>query len=164
MSEKVSIFQSLREYTEDSKIRLFAIFCALLMAWPVTQIMTGGKETQVRHKAEILSYQLAQLYQESRPSLKQIGDQAGSDKVRGPASVSDSQATDFRAEGLLGKDPWGQAYEYKILNSEIDSVSLQIRSSGPDRKFEVSTNSEESSLSSSGDDLLMVFKVPINKN
>ncbi len=160
---KMSNFQSLISKYKKGNVLVFMSFCLCLVAWPGTKVLLEGKESQARHKAEILSYQLAQLYQENRPSLVQKDSELAISQ-RGPASVTDSGAIDFRTEGLLGKDPWGQAYKYKVLGSDVDSVRLQIKSSGPDQKFEIAENAEEKSYQSPGDDVVWVFQVPINKN
>lgn len=130
--------------------------------WPINDFVRQDKSGMARRKAEILSYQLAQLYQENSNSDQT---QTQNLSLRGPASVSPSneQLVEFKSEGLLGSDPWGQAFEYKILNVDEKAIRLQIRSAGPDHKFSSAKVFESDSISQNrnDDDLTMVYQVPL---
>lgn len=51
----------------------------------------------------------------------------GNSQSRMPAAIESSSP----AEGLMGQDPWGHAFKYKIV-SEGEKLRVEMRSAGPD--------------------------------
>ena len=72
------------------------------------------------------------------------GFQAHVSNSRGPASIGENSASHkpslgiFQRAGVIGKDPWGQTYHYKLLKSpgEIGSSYVVVWSSGPNKEKE----------------------------
>ncbi|MBX3039810.1 MAG: hypothetical protein KF789_03750 [Bdellovibrionaceae bacterium] len=120
-----------QEFKDKSWI--FPLICLSLLVGlailPLGRSSPEEKVVRARAKAEVLAYQVAQLYKESLVSSEDFATTG-----RGPASVrapigSPSAATP--AEGLMGQDPWGQAYRYRIVAAEDGKVSVEMRSLGP---------------------------------
>ena len=64
--------------------------------------------------------------------LKTLPDTSGVKSDRQPASVMDQlRIPDLGSEGKIGKDPWGNAFHYKVLKSEKVGYVVVI-SGGPD--------------------------------
>lgn len=120
-----------QEFTDKSWV--FPLICLTLLVglavFPLGRSSSEEKVVRARAKAEVLAYQVAQLYKESLVSSEDfttIG--RGPASVRAPIGVP-SEATP--AEGLMGQDPWGQAYRYRIVAAEDGKVSVEMRSLGP---------------------------------
>ena len=120
-----------QEFTDKSWV--FPLIClTLLVGLAVLPLGRGSSEEKVlraRAKAEVLAYQVAQLYKESLVSSEDF-----TTTGRGPASVRapiGAPAAATPAEGLMGQDPWGQAYRYRIVAAEDGKVSVEMRSLGP---------------------------------
>lgn len=111
---------------------IFPLIClGLLVSLTILPLGRSSPEEKVvraRAKAEVLAYQVAQLYKESL-----AGSEDFSTDGRGPASVkAPIEAGSMPpAEGLMGQDPWGQPYRYKIEALEDGKVFVQMRSMGP---------------------------------
>lgn len=98
---------------------LALLLCFALI--PFGRTSPEEKIVRARAKAEVLAYQVAQLFRESaRPN------EDAAHASRGPASIDPAPA-----EGLMGQDPWGHAYTYKIV-PEGEKLRVEMRSAGPD--------------------------------
>jgi len=120
-------------FTDKSWI--FPLIClsllVVLAVLPVGRSSPEEKVVRARAKAEVLAYQVAQLYKESLVVSEDF-----TTSGRGPASVRvpiATLATATPAEGLMGQDPWGQAYRYRILPRDDGKLSVEMRSLGPSR-------------------------------
>ena len=81
----------------------------------------GGEKRELYQqsfqRAESLAYQLLQIHTEYQKNI--------SNPNRGPASEASSvDWSQWRAEGEIGRDPWGDPYSYRLIRS--DSGSLQM--------------------------------------
>lgn len=117
-----------KEYQSVSVKNSIFPFVGLLMllglaVLPLNHNSQEEKMIKARTKAEVLAYQVAQLYRESLPAQQGLG--------RGPASVDSSLNGEVAAEGLMGQDPWGHAYTYKISPMSDGKLRVEMRSAGP---------------------------------
>lgn len=55
------------------------------------------------------------------------------DLVSQPADVPEGKWKGPYIKGQLMRDPWGQAYEYEVLDDGNGNQSVRIRSNGPNR-------------------------------
>ncbi|HRO66020.1 MAG TPA: hypothetical protein PL182_00495 [Pseudobdellovibrionaceae bacterium] len=121
-----------QEFTDKSWI--FPLICLTLLVGlailPLGRSSPEEKVVRARAKAEVLAYQVAQLYKESL-----MGSEDFTTAGRGPASVRApiGTANVTPAEGLMGQDPWGQAYRYRIVATDDGKVAVEMRSLGPGR-------------------------------
>lgn len=127
-------FEEKQELKDGSWI--FPLLClGLLMGLTVLPLGRSSPEEKVvraRAKAEVLAYQVAQLYKESLAGSEDFStDGRGPASVRAPIQAGTPMPP---AEGLMGQDPWGQPYRYKIESLEDGKLSVQMRSMGPGRK------------------------------
>lgn len=125
--------EEFQEVTDRSWIFPLACLCLLvgLALLPLGRSSPEKKVIQARAKAEVLAYQVAQLYKESLES------QGSSEEFvtsgRGPASVrmpSSETPVNAPAEGLMGQDPWGRPYRYKISTEPDGRLLVEMRSWG----------------------------------
>lgn len=98
------------------------------------------KVLKARARAEVLAYQVAQLYRESLNDQQVVPA-----SQRGPASIPAAEDA-TPAEGLMGQDPWGRAYSYRIVPVN-GRLRVEMKSAGPDG----SPDGEK------GDDILLVL-------
>lgn len=124
-----------RQEDQELKVRSWVfpfLGLALLLTLafiPLNRSTPEEKVVKARSKAEILAYQIAQLYRESlATSTNPVPANS-----RGPASVREPMTTpDFApAEGLMGQDPWGHAYSYRIEPDSGGRLHVEMRSPGP---------------------------------
>lgn len=110
---------------------------------PFSRTSPEEKAIRARSKAEVLAYQVAQLFRESIPRSEaaETADSAGS---RRPAAIDAAPA-----EGLMGQDPWGRAYSYKIL-PEGEKLRVEMRSAGPNGVPD---------LHQGGDDIVLILSL-----
>lgn len=88
-------------------------FAALLVATPWNRSLEDSRVELARQKAEIVGYQLVQIYREA----------ASEKRGRQPASIEGDQ---LRLTGSLGQDPWGKPYRYRILNNPTQSKTMRV--------------------------------------
>lgn len=95
------------------------LFCLLALALAILANFIQSPEKELRdkarRKAESLAYQLIEI---------ERGPKAQS---RGPASTGPRESL-----GQIGKDPWGQPYEYHVSKQDTD-LYLKVISRGPDQ-------------------------------
>ncbi len=134
-----------------------ALILLLMLSMPWNGSWSDSKSLRARQKAEILGYQLLQIYQENLD-----GSSENQKSSRSIASI-DSDQVEFKPVGLMGMDPWGQPYHYSIQKSGHDQVRVVIWSKGPDQKDDSqSSSSGESLFSSKSDDVQIVLNIPID--
>lgn len=79
--------------------------------------------SKVKERAEILGYQVAQIYQDAiktRPNSSILS--------RNLSSISD---VPDKKSGVISLDPWGQPYHFKITDQEDSSIKINVWSDGP---------------------------------
>lgn len=116
--------------------------CVLLLVLaliPLNRSTPEEKVIRARSKAEILAYQVAQLYRESL-----INPDA---PVRGRGPASELTGGSAPAEGLMGQDPWGHAFSYRIQPEPSGRLHVEMRSPGPDGQTQLA----------GGDDVVLVL-------
>lgn len=101
---------------------------------PFAHLSGDSRTVEIRTKAEVLAYQVAQLYRES------LAPKGVSNDRRGPASVESV------SEGFMGLDPWGNAYRYRISPLDGDRLRIEMRSAGPNGKFEDASETDDVNL------------------
>lgn len=89
---------------------------------------------------------------------------------RGPASVgvpTNGNARAFNSlEGVMGRDPWGRPYRYKLLRSSGGQpVRILVWSEGPNERsdtrsseFDIALSTPRGSIRFGGDDIGFVFR------
>lgn len=105
-------------------LALTLLLCLALS--PLGKTSPEEKVVRARAKAEVLAYQVAQLFREN--SLNGMNANAPSSSVSGraPAAINPPGPV----EGLMGQDPWGHAFTYKII-PEGEKLRVEMRSAGP---------------------------------
>lgn len=101
------------------------------------------KEITLR-RAESLAYQIIEI---------QKGENSDRPESRGPASVAEAAP----AEGRMGLDPWGQPYQFQVVNHG-SGHRVFVVSLGPDHQLQTNLSSldssrEASSVKFEGDDV-----------
>jgi hypothetical protein len=97
------------------------VFVAGFIAMSLMPLMAGQDSElskQSDQRAEGLAYQLLQIYSEH---------QKLSSSSRGPASETGDSGVDWsqwKPEGEIGRDPWGDPYKYQIISSESENLSV----------------------------------------
>jgi hypothetical protein len=125
---------------------------------------------QAQREAESLGNQIIAGGLKNLPTEGQTGNRAVA-SIRMASSAS-SQMTRWgvmRLEGTIGKDPWGQKFNYKIIpDSEKNQVIFMVWSNGPNKKKETTTKSavamlpkKTGKLQFSGDDIGNVQIIPL---
>lgn len=145
---------------------MLALFCLVgvsfvIIATPWNRGSVDNRSEKALQRAEIVGYQLVQLYREASKNIHTNGKSA-----RGPASVG-PEITDLRTIGTIGTDEWGQPYHYRILSTDQSKLRVLIWSSGPDRSIQTAElETEETQLPAqptfAGDDLGVVMSMATN--
>lgn len=116
------------QYVGSSKWMLMlglGLLVLLLVIAPAGRHAQEAQVVRAKQSAEVLGLQLAQVYNKVQ-------------KSRGPASAEDSE--EFKGEGLIGLDPWGQPYKYNVLKTDQGIARVVITSDGPPEGTTVSQN------------------------
>jgi hypothetical protein len=103
--------------TDVVAILLLVALCVFFYAFPMTDSVVNEKAVSSRSKAEILGYQLAQIYRDQIMEKNQGGSQG-----RGPASEDNS----LKKEGFIGEDSWGKPFQYQIIEQSKESLKIII--------------------------------------
>lgn len=131
---------------------VIGLFVALILpSW--SRLRSEDKIVNAQRQAEVLGYQVFQIYREA--SQLQAAEPV---QGRSPASVPE----DFlgrRESGSIGGDPWGQPYRYKILKAERDQLKVQIWSAGPNKIFETEDHPGVAAEKYLGDDVGLVLSM-----
>lgn len=102
---------------------------AVLLGGVLSELTSDTETPMAKAQSEAYATQLAQDLDQSHIGTPKMDPVKGK---RGPASVSGLAESPKLTEGTLGKDPWGRAYQYKVIpegvivwsqgkNSECDS-------------------------------------------
>lgn len=152
-----------QELKSSSMLLLFGLVigCGAIIATPWNRTMNEDRSERALHRAEIVGYQIVQLYRESNKDVN-----PASTHSRGPASVA-PETVDLRKVGTMGSDPWGQAFHYRILSTEQSKLRILVWSLGPNQIGEtVALDDEDAKIEAqphfSGDDMGVVMNIPIN--
>jgi hypothetical protein len=112
-------------------------------SYPINQHLNKKSAQESKGKAEILGYQLAQIYRDQK--LEQ-----SSQSKRGPASAN-SEKFEFKNEGFIGADAEGRPFKYKI--QEVGPNSVRV----------ILTNKQDTSNSKNDSDEVSVdLVIPLN--
>ncbi|MGZ3746828.1 MAG: hypothetical protein ACXWRE_05660 [Pseudobdellovibrionaceae bacterium] len=133
-------------------ISSFAGFLGFMTVPNWTRQRTEDLIISAKRQAEVLGYQIFEIYQEERPNS------LGSEilNLRSPASMGTTGGSSFSFHemGRIGKDPWNQPYRYKILNTAAEGhLKVQIWSAGPNKVFETKDLPGVATDSYAGDDV-----------
>lgn len=151
---------------ENQKVRLsnilgvifLSLILLILISVPWGTAWNESKVLRARNKAEVLGYQLAQLYQENFKKTLE-----GPKGLRNIAST-DTDMVEFKPEGLMGIDPWGQPYKYSIQQVSPEQLRVTIWSMGPNLKDDTEANDpNKSRFLSRTDDIQIVLNIPVSQ-
>lgn len=122
---KIKQFQQFKTLDVISVFALLGVVLAVVghVFW---SNMGDKKHAFAKKDMESLSGQLLAGGLNSLPSAK---------NERSIASVPSLQIEKMGSEGKIGKDPWGEAFHYKVLHSKQKSYVVVI-SGGPDRQMQ----------------------------
>jgi len=162
--------QEKRELRSSGVITLLGLvgLSAMIVATPWNRALQGQGSEEALQKAEVVGYQVVQIYREAAKNRAPSTMLASS---RGPASVAPSNADDLpsliRTTGTMGTDPWGQPYHFRILSSSASKIRILVWSTGPNGKVETSNLDDENVQLSFqpaylGDDVGVVLSVSQN--
>lgn len=139
-------------------------FSTAIIATPWNRQIQDSRLEAARQKAEVVGYQVVQIYREA----SKIKPQEGSSS-RIPASVAETDGSDIienlRATGTMSTDPWGQPYRYRILSEDkAGKIRILVWSTGPNLKIETADlDNEDKKLTEQpvyqGDDLGVLLSV-----
>lgn len=102
---------------------------------------------RARGRAEVLAYQVAQLYRENvQSSTGPESSSMGPAYVRLPSSAAGMPAP---AQGVMGRDPWGRPFRYEVREQADSQIEVRMVSAGPDGIFE--------QVADSGDDIQLTL-------
>lgn len=133
------------------------IFSLAIIATPWNRQFQDSRVETALHKAEVVGYQVVQIYREASKSPSEI-----ESKSRGPASASPAGSefpANLRSTGTMGTDPWGAPFRYRILSADsVGNVRILVWSSGPNQKVETAMLDDEDTVISgqptyAGDDI-----------
>ena len=136
-------------------------FSLAIIATPWNRDLQANKAEKALQKAEVVGYQIVQLYREAtKDDIAQISG------TRSPASVEASDKL-IRTTGTMGQDPWGQPFRYRLLNADKSKIRILVWSAGPNQLAETSDlENEEKPLMAQptygGDDLGLVLTLSQN--
>lgn len=155
--------QEFRSSALLSSLGLLAVAVAIV-ATPWNRQIEDSRIEAARQKAEVVGYQVAQIYREALNSEANLMEVSG----RKPASVGAERAfsmENLRSTGTMGTDPWGEPYRYRILSvDQPGAVRVLIWSGGPNKRVETADlDNEESSVKEQpvyfGDDMGVLLRV-----
>ncbi len=159
-----------QEFKSSGVLTLLGLvgFSMALIATPWNRETHDSRGENVRQKAEVVGYQVVQLYREA---LK-IQVSSGKSGERQPASVSGEQALspeNLRSTGTMGLDPWGQPFHFRILSAsqQEGKIRILVWSAGPNKRVDTAyledeTKSLDSQPTYKGDDVGVLLSVSQN--
>lgn len=114
-------------------------FSLAIIATPWNRQLQDSKVETALHKAEVVGYQVVQIYREAAKTTET--------KSRNPASISSgtpSFPANLRSTGTMGVDPWGAPFRYRIISADdAGNVKILVWSSGPNQKVETDSLDDE---------------------
>ncbi len=134
--------------------------CLGIIIVPWNRTFSEKNSEKALQRAEIVGYQLVELYREASKEP-----QSSLNQGRSPASMQ-SDASEIRTIGFMGQDPWGQPYHYRILSADQKKLRVLVWSSGADLTVQsADLEKEEVSIqeqpSFSGDDVGLVMTMSV---
>jgi type II secretory pathway pseudopilin PulG len=162
------------ENEQNQEVRSSGMFLILglvgvslaIIATPWNRQFQDSKVETALHKAEVVGYQVVQIYREASKS-SMPNDKSN----RTPASVSPEESAfpaDLRSTGTMGTDPWGSPFHYRILSADKSgNVRILVWSSGPNQKAETAQLEDEEAVISgqpsyAGDDIGVLLSMTHN--
>lgn len=142
----------------------------ILVLWPWSLDTKSAELVRAKQKAEIVAYQIVQIYKEAQhdvPAPQPVAQSRGLASVGAPPAVPvGGVLREFKNQGLMGRDPWGQSYNYRIINLE-SGPRLLVWSVGPNGKldnedFLSDEPAEALSLPKGGDDIRVLLAIRNN--
>lgn len=117
-------------------------FSMAFIATPWNRQMTDTRNQAALQKAEVVGYQVVQLYREAaRAAMLAPSNKEGSQRL--PASAAPLEEY-IRTTGTMGQDPWGQPYHYRILSALPEGkIKILVWSKGPNQKVETAHLDDE---------------------
>lgn len=114
-----------------------AVAIGAMLVWPKSLDSRSPEVVRAQQKAEIIAYQIVQIYNEAQLQLENPPPSAQS---RGLASVKGEPVaggilTEFKNQGSMGMDPWGHPYQYRIIEME-SGPRLLVWSLGPNGQLD----------------------------
>lgn len=143
------------------------VVAGTIVATPWNRQIQDSRIEAARQKAEVVGYQVAQIYREAANSEASLQEVSG----RKPASTGGEggiSMENLRSTGTMGIDPWGEPYRYRILSAGAPgAVRVLIWSGGPNKKVETANlDDEEIQVSEQpvyfGDDMGVLLRVSQN--
>lgn len=158
--------QEKQEFKSSGVLTLLGLvgISGLIIATPWNRQVKDSTSENALQKAEVVGYQVVQIYREASRSQSVFLDNSSKDRM--PASAAPAEP--LRTTGTMGTDPWGQPYHYRILSSsDAPKVRILVWSAGPNQKVETAALDDEGQVLShqpsySGDDLGVILSVTQN--
>lgn len=132
----------------SSVVAVAIIVCPIFMRHSMK-----ADKSQALNVAERLSGELGREIREHK---------LGTDRTQG-REIASAPLNQISFEGLVGKDPWGNAYNYRVLKNALGHPKfLVVWSKGPNLKQDTSEfnfNAESGHVEFAGDDVGVVHSV-----
>lgn len=164
------IIEKKQEFKSSGVLTLLGLvgFSVMIIAAPWNRQYQDSDVDAALQKAEVVGYQVVQIYREASKSAAVSADRNGG-RGRTPASINpEGNLENLRTTGTMGTDPWGQPYHYRILSAEKSKpMRILVWSDGPNKKPETpDLDNEAKKISSqpvfSGDDVGVVLSMTQN--
>lgn len=144
-------------------------FSVMVIAAPWKRFESNSNSEQALQKAEVVGYQVAQIFREATKPLSLSVSNPRSPGNRIPAST-ESKIEGIRSVGTISMDPWGQPYHYRILSFDKNrATKILVWSTGKNKISENPSFDDESSQihvavkpTFSGDDIGTLINVDHN--
>ncbi len=127
---------------------------------------TKAERARAQNKAEAIAYQIVEIYKMAKVETPIENSPV---QRRGLASVQSAVEAggilkEFKNQGTMGIDPWGHAYQYRILSSDSALPQLIVWSLGPngalDNQVFIEDSSEAALAPLQGDDIRVQLPLP----
>lgn len=127
--------EEFQDFESDKVTRFWwaGLFFFVLSLAPLSLTAPSDKTLRARAKAEVLAYQVAQLYRENvQSSSSSEPESMGPAYVRHPATAPGGSTN---SSGIMGRDPWGRPYRYLVQETPDERLQVEMTSAGPDGEF-----------------------------
>ncbi|UOF00221.1 hypothetical protein [Bdellovibrio reynosensis] len=158
-----------QEFKSTSVLALLGLvgFSFAIIATPWNRHMQDSKVETARQRAEVVGYQIVQIYREATRTAAPP-ESVGGRKIASVAPDSAISMENLRTTGTMGNDPWGRPFRYRILSQDHSGkVRILVWSTGPNQKLEsLDLEDEESAIKDpplySGDDMGVLLSMSQN--